>query len=586
MTINKKILRLIVVFFLEELKIIKIKIQYVITFYKEVNVSKYIFFKIICREKTDIFKNNNQNKYISKIQKLSINKNFKIVSKKKIYIESFINHPIYTITNCYISRIVSDELGRDCWGILRSGDIKGTKIMNSFGINKITYLNEGNFFTRLYYLVVAYNHLIKIKNIRSLIELKIDKIQFGLAIYEQYIRFKKRTDIYEINLDFYYLLSRALNYNSQFKNIFKNDKNTYLIQSETQYFPFRICLQNSLKYKNKIISRRGISNVSIRVYQKYSEKNENRNKISKKIFNYIYKNLNLKNHHLISDYFKKLIHKKIGKDIYQLNVNNNKKIKVFRSKNEIYNFFEWDKKKPIVLILAHELSDGNTNNKWNLFQNDMFWIMKTIKNIKKIKDINWLIKAHPSENIYNSKINTKSIFKEYCYNQSNIKLFPENFESKNLNKFISAALTSHGSAGYEYPGLGIPTIICGDTPYSELGFTIEPKTKAQYFEFLKNIKTLKKLNSEKIKKSKCFYYLLHNLTTAKIPIIKEDGNIRMNYSRNKFWSESLKLLKKYKLSENEFSKSLKFQLKVNNSILLNTNKLKNFKKIYKDLKLN
>ena len=47
----------------------------------------------------------------------------------------------------------------------------------------------------------------------------------------------------------------------------------------------------------------------------------------------------------------------------------------------------------------------------------MFWIVETIKKILNIKNVNWLIKPHPSEEIYNSKINTKSIFKDYCYNQ-------------------------------------------------------------------------------------------------------------------------------------------------------------------------
>ena len=29
---------------------------------------------------------------------------------------------------------------------------------------------------------------------------------------------------------------------------------------------------------------------------------------------------------------------------------------------------------PIVLVLAHELTDGNLNNKWNIFHNAMFFL--------------------------------------------------------------------------------------------------------------------------------------------------------------------------------------------------------------------
>lgn len=576
MKIKKELIQLFIVFLFEELKIIKIKIQYIITFFNEINIFKYFLSKIINKNIIDIFLNKDQNKFVSLAKKLYIKKGLKISSKKKVFVESFINHPIYTITNCYIAKIVSNVLGRECWGILRLGDIRGTKIMNSFGINKIIYIHEGNFFSRLWYLVIAYNHLIKIKNIKSLIRFKINKIEFGSSIYEQYIRFKKKPNISTINIDLYYLLSRALNYNSQFQNIFKNEKKNYLIQGETQYFPFRICLQNSLKFKNKIISRRGISSCGVKIYKKFDDRNENRSKIPKKIFNFIYKNLNKKDLSNIKYYFNRLHYNKFGKDLYQYLENKKNNLKIFKSKDELCNYFNWDKKKPIVLILAHELTDGNLTNKWNLFQNDMFWIVETIKKIINIKNVNWLIKPHPSEEIYNSKINTKSIFKDYCNNQLNIKLFPDSFESKNLNNFITAAITSHGSAGYEFPGLGVPTIICGDTIYSELGFNMEPKTKTQYFELLEKIKFFKKIDKEKIRKSQFFSYLFHNLASAIIPIIYE-SNIRMNYDKNEFWEHSLKLLKKYRLNENIFSKSLKFQIKSENFILINLNKLQHLK---------
>ena len=579
MKIKKELFQLFILFLFEELKIIKIKIQYVITLFKEINILKYFLSKINKENIIDIFLNKDQNKFISITKKLSSKKYFKINSKKKIFVESFINHPIYTISNCYISKIISNTLGRESLGILRSGDIKGTKIMNSFGINKIIYVHEGNFFSRFYYLFVAYNYLIEIKNIESLIKFKINKIEFGSAIYEQYIRFKKEPNLYKINLDLYYLLSRALNYNSQFQKIFKNERNAFLIQSETQYFPFRICLQNSLKYKNKIISKRGISSVGVRTYEKFEERNENRNKIPKKLFNFMYKNLNKKNHYKIKKFFKEYHSEKFGRDAYQLIDNNRKYFNKFRTKKELCNYFNWEVKKPIVLILAHQLTDGNLNNKWNLFQNDMIWMVETIKKIVSIKDVNWLIKPHPSEEIYNTKITTKTIFNDLCNNNYNIKLFPDNLDTKNLNTFIKAAISSHGTAGCEFPGFGVPTIICGDTRYSGLGFNIEPRTKSQYFKILEKIGFLKKIDNKIIKKSQFFIYLYYYLAEAKIPIIYE-SSIRMNYNQNKFWKSSLKLINKHELRENIFSKSLKFQIKNKKPLFLNLEKIKNFKNKY------
>ena len=70
--------------------------------------------------------------------------------------------------------------------------------------------------------------------------------------------------------------------------IFQNEKNSYLVQSETQYFPFRVCKQNALKFNLRVVSKRGISLTGIKMYKKFSERNENRNKISKQFFHNYY----------------------------------------------------------------------------------------------------------------------------------------------------------------------------------------------------------------------------------------------------------------------------------------------------------
>ncbi|MDA7781692.1 hypothetical protein N8926_01400 [Candidatus Pelagibacter sp.] len=577
MKIKKELIKILFVFFVEEIKIFKNRVLYFVTFFNEIHIFKYFKSKINNKYAGDIFLNKDQNEAIALIKKFHSQKKIKISSKKKIFVESIINHPTYTIPNAYIARIVGNTLGRECCGILRWGDIKGKQIMNSFGINRIIYIHEGNFFSRLLNVFKAYNHMAKINNIKNLLKFKIDKIELGAAVYEQYIRFQKNPNLTKLNINLYYLLSRAITYNSQFKSIFRNEKNTFLVQSETQYFPFRISLQNSLKYKNKIISKRGISSIGIKIYEKFSERNENRNKIPKKLFNLFYKNLNKKNHNLIIKKFKEYHSIQFGKDTYQLLDDKNKNLYKILAKKDLCSYFNWDIKKPIVLILAHELSDGNLNNKWNLFQNDMFWIVETIKKISTLKSVNWLIKPHPSENIYNAKINTKTIFRDYGNNNFNIRLLPDNLNINNLISSFKAAITSHGTAGYEFPSFGVPTIICGDTPYSELGFNIEPKTKSQYFKLLEKIEFLKKVENEKIKKSQFFMYLFHHLTQAEIPILYE-SNIRMNYNKKQFWKNSLSLIKKYKLNESTFSKSLEFQLKSKNSVLVNLEKFKSFSK--------
>lgn len=134
---------LFVKFFFHEIKLLKVNIENFIVNIKEFNLVYLFFEKFIPNKKFKIFKLDYINKFIELNYNSQQQKNYK--SSKKIFVESFINHPIYTIQNCIIANHASMILKRNCCGILRKGDLKGKKIFNSFGINEIIYINEGNF---------------------------------------------------------------------------------------------------------------------------------------------------------------------------------------------------------------------------------------------------------------------------------------------------------------------------------------------------------------------------------------------------------------------------------------------------------
>ena len=124
------ILKLICLFLIEEIKISKRKIFYILTFLKEVNLFNYLQSKYI-KKKNEIFKIDSQNTYLKLLKKTFYNQK-KIYSSQKVFIESFINHPSYTIPNCFISSIISKNKNIELNGILRKGDIKGTQIIIFF----------------------------------------------------------------------------------------------------------------------------------------------------------------------------------------------------------------------------------------------------------------------------------------------------------------------------------------------------------------------------------------------------------------------------------------------------------------------
>lgn len=567
-----KLIAYLVMFLIKEILDFKIYINNLFILIKKLRKPYEYFFK---NEKLEIFSDKNLNSYIqlnSKIWENNTSSYTKI--KKKVLIESLINHPQYLITNCIIGARLAIFYNLDCVGMIREGDLISEKIMKSFGIKEIIKIGYGNFFSRLCYFLKGIKILGLDKKTRDLINFKIDNIEIGKTAYESYVRYKKRNLTKKVNFTLFYFLSKILYSNYLINKILDKKKYVYLVQAEKQFVPFRIFFQNALKRKMIIYTRYGSGgNIAVRRYNNFNNVNSHRAGISKKIVKFYYTNFKKEILSNFKNNFRNVLINNIGSEVYQnLNINKNL-LKNINNKEEICKLFGWKIEDPIVLIFSHLLVDGNFVNKWNLFNSNQEWLEETLKVINKTKNVNWIIKPHPSEEIYEAKINAKDIFNKIIDHKNNIKFFPTNFSIKNFYKFIDIIITSHGTVGYQYPQLGKTTIICGDTYYSGHGFNVEPKTQKKYFHLLRNIQKIKPIKKSQMEKSIVFSYAFNVVTKVKIPTIY-NSDITMNYDEQKFWRESYKLLKKYtnKKNEKNFYKSLDFQFLNNNENLINLSK--------------
>ena len=174
------------------------------------------------------------------------------------------------------------------------------------------------------------------------------------------------------------------------------------------------------------------------------------------------------------------------------------------------------------------------------FKDNLSWI-KTLEVIKNIDHVNWLVKAHPNDVINRVVTTTQIEVRKLSKNYNNIQEFPIEYSNNSLNKFIKAAVTLNGSVGYEYPSLGVPTIICGETLYSGKNFNYEPKTKKDYFHLLKNLEKLEKPNKEQVEKTRTFIFLYYVLTKVSVPIAPRQ-NIGKD-SEESFGKNSVRVLK-------------------------------------------
>ena len=246
------------------------------------------------------------------------------------------------------------------------------------------------------------------------------------------------------------------------------------------------------------------------------------------------------------------------------------------TKEELCKKFNWNTDKPIVVIFSNDLTDGVFKFRWKIFKDNFTGLKKTLNIIKEVKNIKWLIKSHPNDIKLKVVTSTEKEILNLSKKYENIRLFPKTFGSSPLPKIISAAITMSGSAGYEYPSLGIPTIICTGTFYSGHGFSYEAHTISEYKKMLEGANKLLPLSNEQVSKAKTFIYthsILSKVISSLIPNQKINS-LDKNFENNEYWKNFEMLIENYKFDNDEFYKNFNIQLEKHDRHTINYKFLK------------
>jgi hypothetical protein len=76
-----------------------------------------------------------------------------------------------------------------------------------------------------------------------------------------------------------------------------------------------------------------------------------------------------------------------------------------------------------------------------------------------------------------------------------VRFMPADTEinTRSLFPLVDCVLTVNGTVGMEFPCYGIPALVAGSGRYDGYGFTIEPSTRAAYFEKLRTLSSVQRL---------------------------------------------------------------------------------------------
>lgn len=167
------------------------------------------------------------------------------------------------------------------------------------------------------------------------------------------------------------------------------------------------------------------------------------------------------------------------------------------SDSELRHVLKINNKKPFVFIMAHVFSDAPLSlGETMLFSDYYDWLIFTIRQASLNKDVNWVVKPHPSSYVYDEDGIVKKIISDL--ELDNIFLSPEDFNTSSIQNLAKAIITARGTVGIEYSCLGIPVILSGDAFYSAFGFTVEPNSKMEYERILKQLPSINCLSQNNI----------------------------------------------------------------------------------------
>ena len=354
-------------------------------------------------------------------------------------------------------------------------------IFKSFGAKKIIYTNfytlDNSITKKIYNKIIK-----KIKKKSDVLKIKINKVDIGDLIYDDYLREKRCTTIDVNNKDFRKHLLRMVKLFIFWEDYIKNNE-------------IKACLISHSVYKFGIIARIAIhKNIKV-IYSgvgcTYSL--DKKNKLSNVGYSDYPKTFKILQHQIKKNLYKiakKELEKKLmGKiDMTQI-INQAQKFKSFSRIKNNKKIIKKINTPPTILVAAHCFTDAVHAFDKTLFSDFHDWL-DFLGKISNKTNYKWLIKLHPADFDANLR------FIDYFIKKYPKFILVEKYVTHNsiLEKNIIAVLTVNGSIGHEYPLFGIPVVNAhptGSNPHSAYNFNLNPK----------NIRELKKiiLNIEKVK---------------------------------------------------------------------------------------
>lgn len=399
------------------------------------------------------------------------------------------------------------------------------KKYESFGINQF-FCIKPSLSTLFSYCAATYlglTYYFKLKSIEDFLSLHHDKILFGDLIYDDLLKSGKfKYTIHRVDSSLLLRLIQALYYYFCYKKIFKKHQIKYLVSTHLVYAQYGLLARTALRHGVNVIETNDLM-------VNYLRANEYSNKLIAPTYHSVLKK-NVKEYLESIKYKNDLIHyaelnlsSRISGQVEQFDAQFAYHNKVRLSKEAFGRKLKLplSSRRSLVVIFAHIFSDAPHCSENILFRDYYHWLYETLRFVRGVTDVDWVIKPHPASKVYNELGVVEKMVNDLQEGSSNrnIFIFPEEVSAANLSDIADTVVTVQGTAGIEFSCLGLPVILAGKAFYAGQGFTYDPSSKEEYYSLLEGIAKIPKLRAEQVTHAKEIYAAFSHLISTKNKII-------------------------------------------------------------------
>ncbi|MFC1961615.1 hypothetical protein ACFLWN_01000 [Chloroflexota bacterium] len=447
-----------------------------------------------------------------------------------ILVDALLHFPNpHLLTNSVIGKYLARKYQRKTVFLLCHWyDRRVKKIAASYGADDFIYLHNKKIHPvlQLRSLWDALRLHRRVKTGGELLALEYDGIPVGDLIYDTYLRKTREGTIARMNWSVFPVLYDAILTRRYYQRVFRRFPLRAAVLGDAIYSELGILARTCLQNGAEVYTRKRLppSRIRMRRYRNLAEIRTSADRPPQALVDFIYQRHQTEAVSAAEDYLRRRMDAALPElssgDVplaYGFG-------KTLLGRDEIVSRLNLAAGKPIAVIMSHALIDAVHSNRRLLFRDYLTWLRATLDLIRDCPETNWLVKPHPSAEAYNCRQKEKNEVARAILGRSGhtISLLPDDVSAKSLLDFADYLVTARGTAGLEFSCFGIPCILAGESPYSGFGFTMEPGTKEEYFQLLRNINHVPKLGAEQVIRAKVVAYLCFVLLGAETGFLLKD----------------------------------------------------------------